>query len=348
MVDQLVVNDNSGLESGPNRDALEASAFARRGTLRIERHPFVDFADMRNRAFAALAQLPVRPGLGAVLGCRRSPRSGVALRRTRNLAAPPRSVAQLDGYTYHFFGTFGWISDVARRMMFFRYDPGLRWVNPVHEKLTGLSGKTVVIPYVYYHYGNVLPPPMLAAKHLRYYALGNKVPRPPDVEDADSAVYLAKAGELRAFRELTRRPLARPSPRSAPNTPPNSASSRQASARAARREPPSSPPCAPQTRACASSCDTPSIRSFRAGAPAGTARPELEKLASHVGPTALRPSAFYRAGFRLRGPGRSVAPRPATAAFRRRLNRKRPAPFCRSRSVTRRCASASRCSRCTP
>ncbi|HMD02707.1 MAG TPA: hypothetical protein VKG44_07045, partial [Candidatus Baltobacteraceae bacterium] len=48
VVDVLVVNDNSGEERSANLATLEASAFARRGALRVTRNPFVDFADMRN------------------------------------------------------------------------------------------------------------------------------------------------------------------------------------------------------------------------------------------------------------------------------------------------------------
>jgi hypothetical protein len=109
-------------------------------------------------------------------------------------------VAEVDAYTYHFFGTFGWITDVARRMAFYRFSNGLRWVNRVHEKLTGQHGRSIVVPYVYHHYGNVLPPRLLAQKHQRYFELGNPVPRPPEPGEATLDVYLAKAAGVRPFR----------------------------------------------------------------------------------------------------------------------------------------------------
>jgi hypothetical protein len=200
VVDVLVVNDNSGEERSANLDILEASAFASRGALHVRRNPFVNFADMRNRAFAGLRELTAPPDWVLFLDADEvhGPELPYIARKILPRLGP--NVAQLDGYTYHFFGTFDWITDVARRMMFFRYSPRLRWVGAVHEKLVGLEGKTVVIPYVYYHYGNVVPPRMLAEKHLRYFALGNKVPRPPDADRADAEVYLVKAGEVRPFR----------------------------------------------------------------------------------------------------------------------------------------------------
>ncbi len=197
-VDALVVNDNSGLPKSENVAAIEVSAFGMR-TPRIERFPFVDFADMRDRAFALLARLPVRPDW--VLFLDADEVHGEQLRYVAREILPhvPPSVAHVDAYTYHFFGTFGWITDVARRLMFYRYDPSLRWENAVHEKIVGLRGTSLVLPYVYHHYGNVTTPALLARKHGAYYALGNRVPKPPDEEDATIAQYLAKARDVRRY-----------------------------------------------------------------------------------------------------------------------------------------------------
>jgi hypothetical protein len=199
-VDVLVVNDNATLARGENVATLEASAFAARGALRVARTTFVDFADMRNRAFALLGALDAPPDW--VLFLDADEVHGDQLRFvTRELLPRLASdVGHVDAYTYHFFGTFGWITDVARRFVLYRYDPALRWENAVHEKIVGVRGRALVIPYTYHHYGNVLPPAMLAAKHHRYYALGNPVPRPPSVDEADLGVYLAKAPDVRPYR----------------------------------------------------------------------------------------------------------------------------------------------------
>jgi hypothetical protein len=198
-VDVLAVNDNSGLARSSNVAAIEASAFAERGALRLERHPFVDFADMRNRAFAALAAFPQPPDW--VLFLDADEVHGEQLRYIAREVLPtlgPR-YGNVDAYTYHFWGTFRWITDIARRFVFYRYDPRLRWTNAVHEKIDGLRGRALVVPYVYHHYGNVQSPAALTRKHLRYYDLGNAVPRPPAVEAADASLYLAKAAQVRPF-----------------------------------------------------------------------------------------------------------------------------------------------------
>ncbi len=199
VVDLLVVNDNSGLARSENVAVLEASAFAERGALRIERHPFVDFADMRNKAFAPLAALAEPPDWLLFLDADEVHGEHVRAIAREILPRLGPATGELDGYTYHFFGTFGWLTDVARRSMFYRFSRGLRWSNAVHEQLSGVNGKAVVLPYVYHHYGNVLPPRALVAKHLRYYELGNPVPQPPALDDATLEVYLAKAADVRPF-----------------------------------------------------------------------------------------------------------------------------------------------------
>ncbi len=199
-VDSLVVNDNSGLQRSDARATLEASPFAERGTLRIAAHPFIDFADMRNRAFAALAELTRPPDW--VLFLDADEVHGEQLRYLAREILPQLNadVANVDAYTYHFFGTYRWISDIARRFVFYRYRPELRWVNRVHETVVGLAGKALVLPYIYHHYGNVLPPALLARKHSRYFELGNPVARPPDELTATREIFLASAPAVRPFR----------------------------------------------------------------------------------------------------------------------------------------------------
>jgi hypothetical protein len=198
-VDVLCVNDNSGLARSPNVATLEASAFAARGALHVRAHPFVDFADMRNRAFAQLRDLPVPPDW--VLFLDADEVHGEQIRYVAREILPHlgTTIGNLDAYTYHFWGTPRWITDVARRFVFYRYAPDLAWTNAVHEKIVNLRGGSLVIPYAYHHYGNVLPPALLARKHVRYFELGNRVPRPPSEAEASEAMYLAKARDLRPY-----------------------------------------------------------------------------------------------------------------------------------------------------
>lgn len=199
-VDVVVVNDNGG-DASPNRAALAESAFAARGALHARRHPFVDFADMRDRAFAQVRALARAPDW--VLFLDADEVHGEQLRYVAREILPglASDVGSVDAYTYHHVGTYRWITDIARRFMFYRYAPDLRWTNAVHEKIVGLDGRALVLPYVYHHYGNVATPAMLARKHLQYYALGNAVPRPPEIADADAEIFLSQARRVRPYRD---------------------------------------------------------------------------------------------------------------------------------------------------
>ena len=199
-VDRLVVNDNSGLARSENVATVEASAFAARGALHVARHPFVDFADMRDRAFAELRTLPRSPDWVLFLDADEVHGEQIRYIAREILPRLGPEIGSVDAYTYHFFGTFRWLTDVARRFVFYRYAPDLRWQNAVHEKIVGLRGTTLVLPYTYHHYGNVAPPAMLARKHGRYFELGNPVPKPPREAAADAEIYLEKVAAVRPYR----------------------------------------------------------------------------------------------------------------------------------------------------
>ena len=198
-VDFLVVNDNSGLTASPNVVTLEASPFAGE-RLHLVQRPFVDFATMRNDAFAPLRDLARTPDWVLFLDADEVHGEQLAYLARDVLPRLGDDIGRLDAYTFHFWGTFGWISDVARRMVFYRFARELRWVNAIHEELQGVRGRTIVVSYIYHHYGNVLAPRALAEKHQRYYALGNKVPEPPAPSAADLEIYLSRASAIRPFR----------------------------------------------------------------------------------------------------------------------------------------------------
>lgn len=198
-VDVLVVNDNSGRSRSANVETLEQSAFAARGALHIERHAFRDFADMRNAAFKQLKALATPPDWVLFLDADEVHGEQVRYIAREILPRLGARIGSVDAYTYNFFGSYRWITEVARRFMFYRYSPGLFWVNPIHEKITGLRGDALVLPYVYHHYGNVVPPGLLARKHGKYFDLGNRVPRPTSEAQANANVFFAETRRVRPY-----------------------------------------------------------------------------------------------------------------------------------------------------
>jgi hypothetical protein len=174
VADRVVVNDNSENPAGPNARALSESAFARRGDLVIDRAPFIDFADARNRTL----NLHRRLGLGdwAAFVDADEVHRPIAATIARNLAQLPPDIAIVDGYTRHYFQSFRLYTSIERRMSFFRVTPELQWTGRVHERLTGVAGTHLAIPYVYDHYGALFSMHRQAAKGRQYSSLGQAGP----------------------------------------------------------------------------------------------------------------------------------------------------------------------------
>lgn len=167
--DSLIVNDNAP-EPSPHAEALERSAFGREGRLAVDRTPFTNFCDARN----VCLKLHDRIGAGnwvAAVDADDVHAGGVA-RIAANLAQVPDHVDFIDGYICHFFQSFDWFTSIDRHRSFFRFRPEIRWERPVHEQLHGLSGERLALPYVYAHYGWVVPAQVHADKLRQYVGLG--------------------------------------------------------------------------------------------------------------------------------------------------------------------------------
>ncbi|HEX4861955.1 MAG TPA: glycosyltransferase [Rhizomicrobium sp.] len=165
----LIVNDNSPAPS-PHEGTLAASAFGVEGRLFVDRTPFAGFDAARNVCLRLHGELDAGPWVAFIDADEvHSPAIG---RIARRLERVPQEYDFVDGYTWHFFGSFGYYTSIERRMMFFRFHPELRWEGAVHERLVGARGKRIALPYIYAHYGHTLQPRRHAEKGRHYSSLG--------------------------------------------------------------------------------------------------------------------------------------------------------------------------------
>ncbi len=165
----LIVNDNAP-DPSPHRGILEQSVFAREGRLILDRTPFTDFSAARNICL----RLHRENGAGDWVAFVDADEvhGTAAARIARNLGQLPAEISFVDGYTWHFFQSFERYISIERRMSFFRFTPQLRWEGAVHEKLHGLDGARIALPYVYAHYGWLIPARAHAEKGRLYLRLG--------------------------------------------------------------------------------------------------------------------------------------------------------------------------------
>ncbi|HVS47161.1 MAG TPA: glycosyltransferase family 2 protein [Verrucomicrobiae bacterium] len=187
-VQMLIVNDNAP-DPSPHAALFAASAFARRGALHVDRTPFVDFATARNVCLREHRRHDAGDWIAFVDADEVHGESVGTIARRLDLV--PRDVGFVDGYTWHFWGSFDWYLSIERRMAFFRYAPDALWEGPVHEQLRGVNGRRVALPYVYAHYGHVLPPRRHAEKGRLYSDLGQagEVLARDRLDDIDIALY---------------------------------------------------------------------------------------------------------------------------------------------------------------
>jgi hypothetical protein len=165
----VLVNDNSP-EPSPHAQTLAESAFAREGALVVDRTPFTDFAAARNVCIRLHRE---RDAGEWMLFVDADEVHGPQLARiARNLHRVSPEYDFVDGYTWHFFQSFDWYRSIERAKTFIRLSPDASWEGAVHEKLRGPGGKRLALPYVFAHYGWVLPIDRQAQKERLYAALG--------------------------------------------------------------------------------------------------------------------------------------------------------------------------------
>lgn len=165
----LIVNDNAP-EPSPHNAVLQASSFAKRGALVLDRSPFTSFDAARNICLQLHAEHEAGDWV-AFVDADEVHGTQVA-RIASHLHTLPAAFGAVDAYTWHFFGSFDWYTSIERRMMFFRFSPDVHWERPVHEQLRGMNGTRIALPYVYAHYGHTLEPRRHAEKDIHYRSLG--------------------------------------------------------------------------------------------------------------------------------------------------------------------------------
>ncbi len=186
----LIVNDNAP-DPSPHAAILASSRFGREKALTVDRTPFTEFAAARNRCLQLHAQSGSLPWVAFVDADEvHHPRIASIAGRLEKLS--PRYDC-VDGYTWHFFGSFDYYTSIERRMMFFRYGPHLHWEGAVHERLHGIAAKRLALPYVYAHYGHTLTPRRHAEKGRHYSSLGapGDILREDQLDDFDVARYFS-------------------------------------------------------------------------------------------------------------------------------------------------------------
>lgn len=174
-VDRLIVNDNSGSDEHPNLAVMRDSELYRSG--RVTRIPsaFLGFGPCRDLCLAEMRKTD-EPGRWIIfVDCDEVHVPAVARVTRRLLPKLPERIGIVDGYNYNIFQSPELYKGLDHRHnLMFRFRPEIRWTGQVHEKLEGLQGRRLVVPYRYFHYGYLAAPETVFAKWEFYGSLGDE------------------------------------------------------------------------------------------------------------------------------------------------------------------------------
>ena len=174
-VDHLIVNDNSGLAEHANLSVMKESELYRSGRVTIVPSAFLGFGPCRDLCLAEMRKTN-EPGRWIIfVDCDEVHIPTISRVTQRLLPNLPERIGIVDGYFQQIFQSPDCMQTLDHRHnLMFRFRPDIRWVGQVHEKLDGLAGQRLVIPYRYFHYGYLETPKVVAEKWRFYGSLGDR------------------------------------------------------------------------------------------------------------------------------------------------------------------------------
>jgi hypothetical protein len=175
-VDAVVLHDNSGDRACENRRALEASTVFQQGRAHVIEAAFHDFATARNQCLEKIRALwPPHDTWIMLADCDDVHTPPLATVTRRVLPRLQADITVADGYFVQFMQSFDFYISVDRRHnMFMRLNDQIGWTSSVHEKVRGLDGVRLCLPYLYGHYGYVRANVHIQEKWLQYHDLGDR------------------------------------------------------------------------------------------------------------------------------------------------------------------------------
>ena len=173
-VDHLIVNDNSGLTEHLNLSTMQASDLYRAGRVTIVPSAFLGFGPCRDLCLDEMRKTD-EPGRWVIfVDCDEVHVPAISRVTKGLLPRLPERIGIVDGYFYQIFQSPRLLKSLDHRHnLMFRFHPDIHWTGQVQEKLAGLTGKRLVIPYRYFHYGYLEPPAVIADKWRFYGSLGD-------------------------------------------------------------------------------------------------------------------------------------------------------------------------------
>jgi hypothetical protein len=190
-VDELIINDNSGIDQSENRSIIEKTRAFAENRVTILPGTFKGFAFCRNIPLSHIKEKGTEDESWILRVDADEVHTPDLAFFTRNvLPHVPPDIGGLDAYYYKFMNSLDIVVLVERRHQWLvRANPDLHWEGDVHERFVGVKGRQMALPYVYFDYSYVLGDVMLE-KTKFYETLGDRAYSQEELEALDPSAYL--------------------------------------------------------------------------------------------------------------------------------------------------------------
>ena len=173
-VDYLVLNDNSGNSNNPNLKYIKDSWIWKEGRVKLLPGLLSElggFHGARNICLDETNKLGLNGDVWVLyLDCDEVHPESLTVLTRRILPVVSDNIGVVEGYFFQFLQSFKYYGSIDHRHnLLFRYNPAIRWIEPIHSKLVNIKGERFVTPYVYFHYGYVYSPENLYRRFELYH-----------------------------------------------------------------------------------------------------------------------------------------------------------------------------------
>lgn len=175
-VDQVALNDNSGLDQHVNLSVVKQSRLFKEGKIQLIPSPFLGFGPCRDLCIRKIRESATTEDWIIFVDCDEVHIPQLSLITRNILPSLPKHIGIVDGYFYQFFQFPRFITSLDHRHnLMFRFNPAVSWEGQVHERVVNLVGDRLVLPYRYFHYGFLKSHRDITAKWSLYGSLGDPV-----------------------------------------------------------------------------------------------------------------------------------------------------------------------------
>jgi len=180
--DLIIINDNSYVTNENNLKYIKSSIPYKNNKIVIIKNLFDGFDNARNQILDYIKKKKYNNSWIIKLDADEVHGKNLSIITRNIIPALPDDYSVVDVYFYQFLQSFSYLRSIDRRHNFLvRFNKDMLWRGRVHEKIENVIGRTLILPYIFYHYGCNFAPSEILNKWKLYKSLGDS--NQPDLDE---------------------------------------------------------------------------------------------------------------------------------------------------------------------